>query len=229
MRIAALIVAAGSSRRMGFDKLEADLAGRSVLAWSIAALSACDEIGTIRVVTSRDKFAMVDRLGAEHAGEKFVECVEGGAERHLSVAKGLAAIEKEAGWIAVHDGARPLVSPDSIAVCARAASETGAAALAHRVADTLKRGNERLEAAESVSRENLWGMETPQIFSASLLREAYAAILASGQLVTDEVSAVQAAGHPVRLVENREVNTKITVPGDIVVARAILMARRGNA
>jgi 2-C-methyl-D-erythritol 4-phosphate cytidylyltransferase len=90
------------------------------------------------------------------------------------------------------------------------------------VVDTLKRGNESDEVCESISRENLWAMETPQIFQVELLRKAYDSVLAVGQIVTDEVSAIESIGHAVSLVENADPNTKITVPGDLVVARAVI-------
>ena len=101
----------------------------------------------------------------------------------------------------------------------------GAATLAHRVADTLKQGNESGEVCGAVSRENLWAMETPQIFQRELLQRAYAKVLADGKIVTDEVSAMESIGVSVSLVENTEPNLKITVPGDLVVAAAILKGR----
>ena len=117
-----------------------------------------------------------------------------------------------------------LVSARAISLCASVAAETGAATLAHRVADTLKRGNDRGEVDGAVSRENLWGMETPQIFKLELLHEAYETVIERGDLVTDEVSALEAIGHPVKLVENPDPNLKITVPGDLGVAEAVLKA-----
>jgi|TARA_B100000927_G_scaffold117410_2_gene94953 2-C-methyl-D-erythritol 4-phosphate cytidylyltransferase len=228
MKVSAIIVAAGSSHRMGFDKLEADLAGESVLARSMMAFEATPSVFEFRVVTSPDKFeaitATADRLGLN----KFVETLEGGAERHLSVHAGLSRVSREADLVAVHDGARPLVTPEAISNCASVAGETGAAALAHRVADTLKLGNDQGEVAGAVSRDHLWGMQTPQIFELELLHEAYQAVFERGDLVTDEVSALEAIGHPVKLVENPEPNLKITVPSDLVVAEAVFSSRRGD-
>ena len=151
--------------------------------------------------------------------------IEGGAERHLSVHAGLSRVAGEIDLVAVHDGARPLVSARAISLCASAAAETGAATLAHRVADTLKRGNDRGEVDGAVSRDNLWGMETPQIFKLELLHEAYETVIERGDLVTDEVSALEAVGHPIKLVENPDPNLKITVPGDLVVAEAAFRAQ----
>ena len=225
MRVSAILVAAGSSRRMGFDKLDADLAGETVLVRSLRAFEACPDVMEIRVVTAHEKFPAVigaaDRLGLA----KVVEVLPGGAERHLSVHAGLSRVDAGCDLVAVHDAARPLVTPSAISRCAEEAAACGAATLAHRVADTLKRANAAGEVTEAVSRDSLWAMETPQIFSRSLLLEAYAALLERGELATDEVSAVAALGHTVRLVENLEPNLKITVPGDLVVAGAVWRAR----
>lgn len=225
MKVSAILVAAGSSRRMGFDKLAADLAGESVLVRSMLAFSACPEVVEIRVVTSPEKIAETTTAARRLGVEKFVEAIPGGAERHLSVHAGLERVDATCDLVAVHDAARPLVTPTAISRCAAVAAAHGAASLAHRVADTLKRGNPDAEVVGAVSRENLWAMETPQIFSTSLLREAYAAVLAKGEAVTDEVSAVAGIGRVVKLVENLEPNLKITVPGDLAVAAALTAGR----
>lgn len=225
MKISAIIVAAGSSRRMGFDKLGANLCGKPVLAWSMEAFSNCEAIDGIRVVTSEMKFSWVSGIVEELGISKFNGCVEGGAERHLSVWNGLESLAESAEYVAIHDGARPLITAAAIEHCAAVCLQTGAASLAHRVTETLKRAGDDGRVSEEVCRDNLWAMETPQIFRIDLLRQAYRKILDSGKVVTDEVSAVQAMGHPVNLAENREANVKITVPSDLEVAEAILRAR----
>jgi 2-C-methyl-D-erythritol 4-phosphate cytidylyltransferase len=225
MKLSAIIVAAGSSRRMGFDKLEAELCGESVLMRSLLAFEHCPDVGEIRVVTSSEKIGSVAEGAARLEVTKFVEAIEGGAERHLSVSNGLDSVSDGFDLVAVHDAARPLVTGEAISRCAAVAAESGAATLAHRVADTLKRGNENGEVCGAVSREDLWAMETPQIFETDLLRRAYAAVLERGDLVTDEVSAIESLGHAVKLVENTEPNDKITVPGDLLVAEAVIRGR----
>ena len=210
---------------MGFDKLEADLGGMSVLARSMAAFQKCADVVDIRVVSSLDKLSLIEEKAEQLALSKFIEAIEGGAERYLSVHAGLERISNDSELVAVHDGARPLVTPKEISLCAAAAYEFGAASLARRVADTLKKGDENGDVSGSISREDLWAMETPQIFRTSLLKEAYAAVLDRGDIVTDEVSAVEALGRKVRLVENPEPNLKITLPGDLIVAEAIVRSR----
>lgn len=217
MSVSAIIVAAGSSRRMGFDKLAAQLVGKSVRERSIEAFEKCSEVDEIVVVTSAE-------ISSDF--QKLTRVVEGGAERHFSVWNGIQAIDPNAEYIAVHDGARPLVTPEAIAKCLAEAKKSGAATLAHPISDTLKRSDSDGHAVvESVSRDLLWAMETPQIFRADLLRAAYEKILEQGELVTDEVSAVQALGTEVLLVENPEPNLKITFPADLQLAEAILAAR----
>lgn len=225
MSVSAIIVAAGSSRRMGFDKLAADLCGESVLTRSMLAFEACPEVVEIRVATSPEKMGGVTEAAKRLGLSKFVEAIEGGAERHLSVNAGLERVGERCTLVAVHDGARPLITPAAISRCVEVARAHGAAALAHRVADTLKRGDDEGRVVGSVSRDDLWAMETPQVFSVKLLRTAYAAVLKRGEVVTDEVSALMGCGPQVMLVENTEPNLKITVPGDLVVAEAILKGR----
>lgn len=228
MKISAILVAAGSSRRMGFDKLSADLGGKSVLGRSMLAFESCGAVVAIRVVTTPERIPEVEAAARRLGISKFVEAVEGGAERHLSVHAGLERVGEDGALVAVHDAARPLVSPADLVRCAEAALSCGGASLARRVVDTLKKGRETedgIEVGEAVSREDLWAMETPQIFEADLLRQAYAALLASGGHATDEVSAVRALGRTVRLVESSGPNLKITVPADLVIAAAVLASR----
>ncbi|MEO0416917.1 MAG: IspD/TarI family cytidylyltransferase [Verrucomicrobiota bacterium] len=213
-----MIVAAGSSRRMGFDKLEADLMGSPVAVRSILAFEQSDVIGEIIVVTQPSKVASLEALGIS----KLRAAVVGGAERHDSVWAGIQACSSESEFVAVHDGARPLVSSAAIALTLDAAQSHGAASLAHRVTETLKRGNSDQWAGDPVSREDLWAMETPQIFRRDLLFEAYTRVRDQGALVTDEVSAMEFLGQKVKLVENPGFNPKITVPADLEVAAAIM-------
>ena len=214
---AAIIVASGSSHRMGFDKLMAPLVGQPVLAHSLKAFHQCEEIQTIIVVTDQERFAQLDLSGLS----KPILRVDGGKERQDSVQNGLAALPQETKWVAIHDGARPLIRPDSISSALAATREHGAASLAHPITETLKRTNQQEMVTDSVSREDLWAMETPQCFELSLLKEAYRAISAEGLLVTDEVSALQHLEKPIQLVPNPLSNPKITYPADLTLAEAL--------
>lgn len=219
---AAVIVAAGSSRRAGFDKLAAPLAGQPVLRRSVDAFVAAGASAVI-VVCPEERWVETGLASAEFPVP--VTRVDGGKERQDSVFAGLAALPAGMEFVAVHDGARPLITPGGIQSCLAAAQKTGAAACAHPVVDTLKRANaEGYATAEKISREHLWGMETPQIFFIPLLREAYETVKDQGLTVTDEVSAVEVLGTPTALVQVGQ-NLKITLPGDLELAELIFNAR----
>ncbi len=220
---AAVIVAAGSGRRAGFDKLAAPLEGVPVLRRSVDAFVAAG-CGAVVVVCPAERWEAVGLAAAEFPIP--VLRVDGGAERQDSVAAGLAVLPLAVRWVAVHDGARPLITPEGIRRCLEAAARTGAAACAHPVVDTLKRVDaEGRTLPEAVSREGLWGMETPQIFDRRLLELAYAEVKARGLVVTDEVSAMEAIGIATVLVQVGA-NMKITLPGDLELA-ACLWRNRG--
>jgi 2-C-methyl-D-erythritol 4-phosphate cytidylyltransferase len=214
----AMIVAAGSSQRMGFDKLAGLLDGVTVLKRTLDAILAAESISDVIVVCPAERWEL---LGCS-IFPKPVKRVDGGSTRQDSVAAGLAALSKESGYVAVHDGARPLVTPHDIDRCVAAAREHRAAALARRVTETLKRANAEDFTTASLSRDQLWFMETPQVFELGLLKEGYACITAQGRIVTDEVSAMEAIRIPVKLIESTSPNLKITTPTDLALAAALL-------
>lgn len=211
--ITAIIVAAGSSRRMGFNKLLADLDGTSVIRRSVMAFATHHRITRVLVVTSSREI--------EEEIQDLAEVVPGGDERYHSVWNGLQAAG-ECALVAVHDGARPLIDAESISACLHEAAARSAAACARRIADTVKRADGENRVTEAIDRANLWAMETPQCFRTELLRKAYRTVLDQSLPVTDEVSAVEAIGEPVYLVENPRPNLKITWPGDLETAARLL-------
>ena len=221
MNTSAIIVAAGTSQRMGFDKLATPLAGMPVLRRTLDAFLAVPCVAEIIVVCSQERWKLLENTDSG-SFPKPVRRVDGGASRQASVANGLAAVATGATWVAVHDGARPLVSPEDIACCVAAAGKFGAASLARRVTDTIKRSDAEDFSAEALPRDQLWFMETPQVFELGLLTEAYAAVSARQLEVTDEVSAVQAIGRRVKFIEAKHPNPKITRPADLALATAIL-------
>ncbi len=215
----AVIVAAGGSRRMGMDKLAWQLAGMPVLRRTVNIYLSSPSINSIIVVCPQERWSLLEGM----TFTKPVTRVDGGAERPDSVHSALNSLDPAALFVAVHDGARPLVSLDDIQACIEAAVEHGAAALARRVTDTMKRGNIEDFCTESLDRENLWAMETPQVFETALLKKAYQNVGSNGLLVTDEVSAVQEIGAKVKFVEPRLPNLKITSPSDLALAEALAM------
>ncbi len=215
---AAIIVAAGSSRRMGFDKLLAPLDGKPVLQHSIEAFLAVDEIQQIVVVCPEDRWSQLGKL----PGSKAITRVDGGNERQHSVENGLNTLPPGITHVAVHDGARPLVAADDIRRCIKAAHACGAATLARRATETMKRADADDFCLEAVCREHLWSMETPQVFEIERLLQAYRHVAEQGLQVTDEVSALQAIGQPVKFIESLQPNLKITTPADLRIAEAML-------
>ncbi|MEY4244602.1 MAG: 2-C-methyl-D-erythritol 4-phosphate cytidylyltransferase [Verrucomicrobiota bacterium] len=213
---AAILVAAGSSRRMGFDKLAASIAGIPVMQRSLNAFLAAQSISEIIVVCPLERWNLLT-LTPFH---KPVTRVDGGADRQDSVAAGLAHISSQ--FVAVHDAARPLILPEEIDRCVAAAFTHNAATLARRVTETLKRSDAADFNSEAISRENLWFMETPQVFKISLLLDAYAAVKTRGLSITDEVSAMESIGTRVKFIESQHPNLKITTPADLALAEALL-------
>lgn len=205
----AVIVASGSSRRMGFDKLSPTWQGKPILWHSVAAFATLEEISQVVVVTTPERFGWLTDLGPK------LTRVDGGRERPDSVAAGLSALADNITHVAIHDGARPLVSQEAILKTFTSARETGAASLARRVTETLKRATPDGIVVESVPRDNLWLMETPQIFERSLIEQAYHQVGSGDAGITDEVSALQLLGHGTTLVENDHPNPKITVQADL--------------
>jgi 2-C-methyl-D-erythritol 4-phosphate cytidylyltransferase len=214
---AAIIVAAGSARRMGLDKLAWPLRGVPVLRRTLDSFLAAGSIHSIVVVCPPGRWEL---LGDGFA--KPVVRADGGGERHESVAMGLAAIDPAADFVAVHDGARPLVSPGDIDACVAAAVEFRAASLARRATDTMMRSDENGFCTTAVDRANLWCMETPQVCETGLLLEACRVVRDLGLSVTDEVTALQESGIKVKFIESRQPNLKITTPADLALAEALM-------
>ena len=224
--VSAIIVAAGSSRRMGFDKLFAPLAGKPVLWHSLKAFSDTKEVDEILIVTREERMDEVEKLVGSQRFKKVSKVISGGSERHISVWNGLQAVDsKDSEFIAIHDGARPLVTPKLIQSCLKLAESHGAACCASQIPDTVKRASVEQMVTESVERKGLWAMQTPQIFSSGLILQAYAALMAKHEMVTDEVSAVQKLGKKIALFKNDDWNMKITFPHDLELAEHVLDMR----
>jgi 2-C-methyl-D-erythritol 4-phosphate cytidylyltransferase len=225
--LTAIIVAGGSSRRMGFDKTFALLGGKPVVAHSIAAFEGADSVTEIILVGREDRLAELRRVVESEKFRKVSHVLAGGAHRQESVANGLGQVAGDCRYIGVHDAARPLVTPRQIECVFESCRKEGAAALAAPISDTLKRADQERFVCESIARDGLYAMQTPQIFERSLLLEAYEFVRANCLSITDEVSAVEKLGRKVLLVPNEEVNFKITYPGDLPLAEFIL-AQRGT-
>jgi 2-C-methyl-D-erythritol 4-phosphate cytidylyltransferase len=154
--------------------------------------------------------------------KKINKIVDGGEERHHSVWNGITHLSESSEIVAVHDAARPLVSPALIRQAVVLAREVGAISLAAPIVETLKRVDAAGSVTDNVDRTGLWGMQTPQVFRTQWLAHAYRRIIESGRTVTDEVSALQEAGYPVQLLQNPDWNIKITFPRDLDFAEKLI-------
>lgn len=221
--LSAIIVAAGSSTRAGFDKLFAQIAGRSVIEHSLTAFEQTACVDEIVVVIREVATGAISKLVKPM--KKVRAVVRGGERRQDSVAAGLGAISKSAEFVAVHDAARPLITPREIERVFMAAQEQGAAALAVPITDTLKLASNDGMICGSIDRENVLAMQTPQIFARQLLSDAYARIAVELHIITDEVSAVQNMGAKVAIVRAEDENMKITFANQLAIAEFILQRR----
>jgi 2-C-methyl-D-erythritol 4-phosphate cytidylyltransferase len=223
--LTAIIVAAGSSRRMGFDKLFAEIAGQPVLAHTIAAFEHTGAVTAIVIVAREDRHGEIEKIVHAQNFKKIHAIVSGGEHRQDSVRAGLDRLPVNARHVAVHDAARPLVTQEQIERVYQLAGKHGAAALAVAVSDTLKHADVDLVVNGSVDRRQLFAMQTPQIFERKIIEDAYRRIVADKISVTDEVSAVEQIGGKVVLVPNEQANFKITYPGDLPMAEFVLNQR----
>jgi 2-C-methyl-D-erythritol 4-phosphate cytidylyltransferase len=176
---------------------------------------------TLLVISPEDREGFQSKMGANVA-LLGIELVEGGQERHDSVAAALARVRAEIDFIAVHDAARPCLADEWIDAVFAAAAKTGAAILASPISGTIKRAGKDLAIAETVSREGLWEAQTPQVFGRQLLIDAYARRSPAG--ATDDAQLVERLGHAVTIVPCSPMNLKITTKDDLRLAAAVLKA-----
>lgn len=233
---AAVLLAGGRGQRMQGaveDKVLVALTGQPVFSWSLAAFARAGIVDRL-VVVYRDA-AQRARLVRLHerslAASLPVRWVRGGTERQHSVWNALQAVAKRVEHVFIHDCARPLVHAESLQELARAVQRDGAACLAHRVTDTIKRvpsgpsGLARLR-LRTIDRSRLWAMETPQAFARPLIVEAYREVHRLHLAITDDASAVErTTRRGVTLVENPHPNPKITTPADLAWAEYLLALR----
>ena len=224
----AVIVAAGNSTRMGkgVSKQLLKLAGVPVLARTLHAFSQSGYIDEIIVVTRPEDMREISTILTTYGIKKPVRLVAGGATRAESVKRGVEAISKKTKFVAIHDGARCLITPQMIKKVLRAAYMHRAATAACTVHDTVKIATKRGFIARTENRDLVWLAQTPQVFDVNLYRAALANVKDEG--VTDDNQLIEAIGYPVKLVDTGADNLKITRPEDLPRAQAILAQRRAK-
>lgn len=217
-----MVVAAGSSVRMGgLEKLFAPLGGRPLLAHTLAAFQSCPAVQRVVVVLAAENLARGLALAEEEGLDKVRTVCLGGRRRQESVWEGMEALGACA-WVVVHDGARPLVTPQLIEEGLAAAGETGAAVCALPSQDTVKRVDEQGRVLRTLDRRRLWLIQTPQVFRYDILREAHQR---SRRPATDDAALVERLGHPVRVYRGSPRNLKVTTPEDLFLAEALLKSQ----
>jgi 2-C-methyl-D-erythritol 4-phosphate cytidylyltransferase len=223
-KFAVILPAAGRSSRFRDKEKKpfAILDGRAVWLRSAELFVTRDDVcQTILVVAPEDMELFRRRFTANIAFME-INIVEGGAERFESVANALAKLKPEAEFVAVHDAVRPCLTQELINTIFGHAQKTGAALLAMPVNDTLKQVDAQHRIQATVPRQGLWLAQTPQVFRRDWLLEAYAKRGQLGKEITDDAQLVEAAGHPVHVVDGPATNIKITTKHDLILAEAVL-------
>ena len=205
----------------GGDKIFAPLGGRPLVGHCLDALEQSPQVNAVVLVLSAQGLDEGRRLVAGGAWSKVREVCRGGSRRRDSVARGVSLLSDH-GWIVVHDGARPFLTPDMVARGLAEAAETGAAVAAVPVSDTIKAVDDGGTVTETLRRDSLRAVQTPQVFRRRLLVEAHEALADD---FTDDAGMVERMGASVRVFSGSVRNIKVTTPDDLLVAEALL--RRG--
>ena len=208
----------------GVDKIFMPLAGVPVIARALSAFQACGYIDEIIIVTSEDSLLPMWDVCREYGIAKATKILPGGQTRTRSVYNGLKAAPPEAEYAAVHDGARPLVTPELIARVTVRAYDGVAAVPVAALRDTVKKLDGEL-VESTVNRDTLASVQTPQVFKLPLIRDALARAVSGNRELTDESSALEGTGVQILTVPGSYDNLKITVPEDIYMAEALLGGR----
>jgi 2-C-methyl-D-erythritol 4-phosphate cytidylyltransferase len=226
--VSAVVAAAGASSRMeGLDKQMAEIGGLPVIVRCIEALSISGYVSEIILVCPPPLIPEYFSLVKEYGLPLVASVVGGGETRQESVFAGVKACSGEAHYYVIHDGARPLIEPELIGDCVWAATIHGAAALGVPPKDTIKRMDSRGFVADTLPRQGLICIQTPQAFGAGLYKEAMERARRNGQDFTDDCQLIESLGHKVYVVPGSFENIKITTPEDIAVAGAVLRQREG--
>ncbi|MCX7887486.1 MAG: 2-C-methyl-D-erythritol 4-phosphate cytidylyltransferase [Verrucomicrobiae bacterium] len=227
--VTAIVLAAGRSSRMGgtTNKQFLQLLGKPVLWYSLAACEECPAVNAVVLVRRPDEAETAEKLRQNFS--KIIAVADGGPERQNSVWNGLEKCPPTTQIVAVHDGARPLVTPALFEATVLSAQQHGTGIAATKIVDTIKEADQHRIVIRTVDRTRLWAVQTPQTVRHELLRRAYAEVFRAGIVVTDEAAAVERLGLPVHLVETPFLNLKLTTPADLPILAALLRARNRPA
>jgi len=216
-----VIAAAGVSQRFGTDKAFLPLAGKPLVAWSVDVCQSCELVSQIVIVLNENNLDLGQKVAMERCWSKVVDVCLGGKRRQDSVRQGLSKL-KGCDWVIIHDGGRPFLTLELIQEGLEAAQYTGAAVAAVPVKDTVKRGDDNWMVRETLNRQELWAVQTPQVFRFDIITKAHEQI---SRDVTDDASLVEQMGHKVKLYVGSYANIKITTPEDFALAEVIARNR----
>ncbi len=226
----AVILAGGVGSRMGeaaaVPKQWIKVGGRTILERSVAAFEACPHIDEIVVVVRRGEGESAAKVLRAMGTRKVRAVVSGGKTRQHSAYNGVRRASEKTRYVAIHDAARPFVSPEDISAVVNAAYMHKAASLGTPVTDTVKRVNRSNDVVETKDRSELWLAATPQVFSYPMYLSAATSALKAGRTVTDDNMLMEALGQRVRMVAARSELMKVTTPGDLARAEALALADR---
>lgn len=224
-KCAAVIVAAGKASRMeGTDKIMAELNGEPLIVHTLRAFQNSQDIEEIILVTREDLLDQLSEICVEKQLTKVKKLCKGGETRAQSVQAGLDQISKQCNYVAIHDGARPLVTEQVIHDAVRKAAKFHAAAPAVPVKDTIKVVHGGV-VESTPDRNGLYAVQTPQVFELDLYRAALEKVIAEKKEITDDCSAAEQFGINVVIVPGSDENLKVTTPVDLIFAEAILAKR----
>lgn len=222
-----LIPAAGMGRRMGSDrnKLLLTLLGKPLLAWTLLAAEAAQEISWIGIMGQPSDYPDFTEIVASLSLSKPVQLIQGGETRQESVYNGLQSLPKTADQVLIHDGARCLATPELFNRCAVALHNCQGLIAAVPVKDTIKVVDEQGLVQSTPHRKNLWAAQTPQGFEVALLKQCHAQGKNLGWQVTDDAALFEQCQLNVQIVTGEETNLKVTTPVDLAIAEFILRQR----
>lgn len=226
-KTAAIILSAGSGSRFGGDipKQFVRIEGVPLLIRSALAFEACPDIHEIVIVARSEDVSATYALCREYGLTKLSAITAGGKTRQESALRGVEAVSKRIGYVAIHDAARCLITPDAISEVVKAAYRYRAATAASPIYDTVKLADKYGFIQKTVDREQLMAAETPQVFERALYRAAAYTAQEKGTAVTDDNSLFEATRQAVKLVKSRCENFKITTPADQLRAESVIRAR----
>ena len=226
--VSAIILCAGDSTRFSSGKESkqmVEILGKSVIVRTIEAFEKSHSIREIILVVRKEDTAEYNKLICDCAFKKVACIVVGGDTRQISAMRGFKHVSENSSYVAFHDGARCLITPEIIEVVAKAAKATKAATAATHMSDTIKVADDDNNIVKTVNRELLWTVQTPQIFEKELYRSCIDYAITKGISATDDCMLAEAYGQKVKLVETGKENIKITYRRDVELAEAILSIR----